>query len=546
MTETALESYLAKVLDTINEGVAIIGGDGRYTFANEAAERILCAPKEAIIGRRYDDPVWMLTALDGTSVPAEEMPAAIVLRTGEPVLDVLYRATPTDGRQIVLSINATPFDDAEGRLVGAAISFNDVTRRVRVEQLDKALGDISSAVYSSFDFDTIVQTALDRGVDALGCESGVIFLDEDTDWVMRYLRHLPDDLIGARVPAELASFTLLTGGEGGGAIAYNDAYRDERISSRLMRRYKIKSMLDVTMRVRGRDVADMSFIYHSKAVPFTEDDVDFANKLGAIVALALENARRFEVEHHIADRLQEALLTLPESIGGIEFAHAYHSATEAARVGGDFYDIFEMNHHHVGILIGDVAGKGLDAAVLTSLVKNTIRAHAMERGKTPSQILALTNEVVFKATPSESFVTVFFGILDCRDGRLVYSNAGHTSAAVVRHDGGVTRLRATGPLVGAFDEAEFQQDEVRLDLDLLFLYTDGLTEARSNGEQYGEDRVFETLASAKARQAAQVVGTLVDDVVAYTENCLRDDLAIFAVRRSEHGLETPVQQKLTM
>jgi len=157
----------------------------------------------------------------------------------------------------------------------------------------------------------------------------------------------------------------------------------------------------------------------------------------------------------------------------------------------DFYDIFELSNDHVGITIGDVAGKGLDAAVLTSLVKNTIRAHAGEKGKTSARILALTNDVVYRSTSTEAFTTVFFAILDRRDGRLSYANAGHTTAAIVGEDGSLSRLSATGPILGAFDNAEFGQSDACLETDeLLFLYTDGLTEARRDRDQYGQERVF--------------------------------------------------------
>ena len=308
MAETELKWYPAKVLDTINEGVAVIRADGRYALANEAAQRIL-GTEETVVGRLYDDPLWELTTSDGEPVPVDEMPLAIVMRTGEPVLDAEYCATLPDGRQVVLAINASPFRDEEQQLVGVTMSFSDITQRSRSEKYGWALSEMSTAVYSSPDFDTIVQRALDRGVDALGCDAGVIFMREDaSDWVMRYLCNLPGDMLGTSVPDEDASFTKLTGGPQGGAIAYNDAFQDERINNRLMRRFEIKAMLDVTLRVHGRDVADVSFVNHSKTTPFTEGDVDFANKLGAMVALALENTRLdhlYEVEHDAAVRLQE-------------------------------------------------------------------------------------------------------------------------------------------------------------------------------------------------------------------------------------------------
>ncbi len=182
--------------------------------------------------------------------------------------------------------------------------------------------------------------------------------------------------------------------------------------------------------------------------------------------------------------------------------------------------------------IGDVAGKGLDAAVLTSLAKNTIRAHASERCKTPSQILTLTNDVAFKTTPRESFATVFVGILDRRDGLLTYASAGHPVVAV-RPGGTPTELAATGPLLGAFEGSAFAEAQISLGLDeVLFLYTDGLTEARKGDELYGEARLYEVLSqSSDGYRATAIVEDVLTDMLAFGGGRLRDDLAILAVRR---------------
>lgn len=312
-------------------------------------------------------------------------------------------------------------------------------------------------------------------------------------------------------------------------------------------RYMLGHALYVPLVQRQRTVGLIILDDPGERREFGQREMELVRGIAAQAAVAFENARLFEAQRDIADQLQEALLVLPEELPGIEFAHAYHSATMATRVGGDFYDLFELNCDHIGMVIGDVAGKGLDAAVLTSMVKNTIRAHANERGKTPSQILRLTNEVVFKATPSESFVTVFFGMLDCRDGRLVYSNAGHTTAALVSCKGISARLPTTGPLLGAFADSIFDEAETRLDLDeLLLLYTDGLTEARRGGEFYGEKRLFDLLAWTTDRSAGALVSSVIADVMSYTGNHLRDDLAMLSVRRTEQDADHPTQQKLEM
>ena len=302
----------------------------------------------------------------------------------------------------------------------------------------------------------------------------------------------------------------------------------------------------VPLRSRGRTIGTLIFGWRERH-DMAPEDVDFYASLGSELGVALENARLYETERSIADRLQEALLSLPDQLPGISFAHAYHSASEAARVGGDFYDVFEIEHDVLGITIGDVAGKGLDAAVLTSLVKNAIRVHANEKGVTPARILARTNDVIYKATSIESFVTVFFGVLDTRDGRLVYSNAGHTTAALVSQDGGATRMSVTGPLLGAFEDVEFGQAETCLDPDdLLFLYTDGLTEARRGRELFGEERLFDLLRREKATLPAGAVSDVIDAVLEFTGGHLSDDLALLAIRRVEGEQRTPSQQKLEL
>lgn len=143
---------------------------------------------------------------------------------------------------------------------------------------------------------------------------------------------------------------------------------------------------------------------------FTSREIQIVEAIASQAAAALENARLYEAEHDIAERLQSAMLAMPDRISGIEFEHLYRSASESARVGGDFYDLFEMNDNLVGITVGDIAGKGLNAAVLTSLVKNSVRAHAMEKGSRPGDILTFTNEVVYRSTQVEAFATAKPGL----------------------------------------------------------------------------------------------------------------------------------------
>ena len=203
-------------------------------------------------------------------------------------------------------------------------------------------------------------------------------------------------------------------------------------------------------------------------------------------------------------------------------------------MGGDFYDVFELGDHRVGITIGDISGKGIEAAMLTALVKNTIRAHASEKGKTPTQVLALTNDVVYRSTPSETFATVLFAVLDRRDGRLLYANAGHTTCALVHPDGSVLRLPATGPLLGGFEQADSRRPPCsRRWRSALPLHRRPHGGSPSDGARYGEERLFALLPTTRISSANDVVAEVIDDVMSFTASRLRDDLAILAVSRLE-------------
>ena len=408
-------------------------------------------------------------------------------------------------------------------------------------RLSDALNVVNASVHSTLELDEVMQRALEAGVEVLACDAGTIEMYERDEWIVRYQTGFSAQDVGIHLGADQtpnaarAARELTT-------IAINDMAGNEKLEVGFVKRYGLRSVLAVPLVAKTVVIGCALFYTSTRARHFTDAEIDFGQKLGSVVSLSLENARLYGAERGIAETLQKALLSLPDTVSGIEFAPFYQSATESTLVGGDFYDIFELDDRRIGITIGDISGKGLDAAVLTSLVRNTIRAHANVGEKTPAHVLTLTNNIVTKSTPTEAFATVFFGILDREDGRLVYASAGHTTSAIVRQDGTLTRLGATSPILGAFADLEFAQCDACLERgEILFLYTDGLTEARCDRELYGEGRLFAGLISANHTSARSVAENAVTNVVSFAGNHLRDDLAILAVRRLESSSETTPQ-----
>ncbi|MGI8685105.1 MAG: PP2C family protein-serine/threonine phosphatase [Acidimicrobiales bacterium] len=235
----------------------------------------------------------------------------------------------------------------------------------------------------------------------------------------------------------------------------------------------------------------------------------------------------------IARTLQDSLLPpTPPRLPGLELASRYHPAGDGSEVGGDFYDVFQNGRDDWGIVLGDVCGKGTEAAALTALARYSIRATAI-RSRRPGSILRTLNEVVHAQYP-ERFCTVLYSRLR-RQGdnwQLTVASGGHPPCLLVRSTGELVELGEPGIIVGPFPSASFPEvtDEL-LAGDLLVFYTDGVTEARgAGGTFYGEWRLKDLLRSMAGRAAADVARAVEAAVLDFQGGFASDDLAVLVVR----------------
>ncbi len=265
--------------------------------------------------------------------------------------------------------------------------------------------------------------------------------------------------------------------------------------------------------------------------PFTDREIRLAESVASQAAVLIENARVYEAEHRIAETLQESLLLMPDRVPGVRFGTLYRSATAAARVGGDFYDVFETGGHTVALLVGDVSGKGLDAASVTALARNAVRIYGSE-GLRPSEVMSRTSDVLRRFTSPETFVTAFFGVLDMRTGALTYVSAGHPEGMIVGAGGYVATLPGESPVLGAFEDVEFAERVTMVaPTDTILIYTDGVTEARGGRELYGSERLSALLEGVGDADPLTLPAKVFAAIEAFAEGRLRDDVAMLAVRR---------------
>jgi len=262
--------------------------------------------------------------------------------------------------------------------------------------------------------------------------------------------------------------------------------------------------------------------------------------LATEAAVAIENARlyretmekaKMEQEMRIAAEIQQALL--PKAGHAGSFFRTAASSIPCRSIGGDFYDYVDLRNGSFGFALGDVAGKGPPAALLSAMMQGIFAAQAAA-SDTPSETIARVNLALYKRGIESRFVTLMYGVLE-PDGRLTYCNAGHNPPLIIPASSGaaVRRLEVGGPIVGLFEAATFQEETVTLSPgDLLLVFSDGVSEALSaDGEEYGEDRIITTAKAQPGATPAELLQALFADVRVFTKGAAQsDDITAMVLR----------------
>jgi serine phosphatase RsbU (regulator of sigma subunit)/PAS domain-containing protein len=261
-------------------------------------------------------------------------------------------------------------------------------------------------------------------------------------------------------------------------------------------------------------------------------DLALAEVLGQHLGVAIRVDRMFRQQSVVAEALQGSLLParLPD-VPGLDLSAAYVPASEGLEVSGDFYDVFPVQDAWA-ITIGDVCGKGQEAAAMTAAARHAIRVLA--RWNTdPADVLAKVNEVILAGDYEDRFVTAKLAYLrwDGSRVRVELASAGHPGPAVVRPDGRVDVLSGGGLPLGLFPDAEPAVQYLELtEGDLLFFYSDGVTDARSEDMRYFEDSLADELAGLAGRSASETTRMVQGLVTAFSQEQLRDDMTILVAR----------------
>jgi serine phosphatase RsbU (regulator of sigma subunit)/predicted enzyme related to lactoylglutathione lyase len=251
------------------------------------------------------------------------------------------------------------------------------------------------------------------------------------------------------------------------------------------------------------------------------------------IAEKLEAERRVVWELEIARQVQARLF--PQRMPRVETLEYTGTCIQARHVGGDYYDFLDLGGGRLGLVIADIAGKGIAAALLMANLQANLRSQCATAAEQPQQFLRSINQLFYENTADGDYATFFFGGYDDKTRRLHYANCGHLAALLMRRDGAVERLESTSTVLGLFEKWDCAIKEQQLfPGDVLALYSDGITEASSEaGEEFGVDRLAEALARHRERNSQGALAAVVEEVRLFSPNEQQDDITLVVAKCRE-------------
>jgi len=304
----------------------------------------------------------------------------------------------------------------------------------------------------------------------------------------------------------------------------------------LLRSMGASSLMILPLTARLRALGTITFVTTSSGRTYGDEDRALAEELARRAALVVDNARLYERQRHIAHTLQQSLLppSLPQ-IPGIDVATRYRAAGEGIEVGGDFYDIFETAEGGWLFTIGDVCGKGPEAAAVTGLARHTLRAVSLHDVR-PSTMLAMLNESILQVLSDDRFCTVCCVRMRAGSGsaRLTMCSGGHPLPLILRASGEIETAGRSSMLLGVLPDVELTDHVVDLKAgDTMVMFTDGVIEEARNPDRSGPERLTDVLSRCAGLSASEIAESIEHSVVEFGPESPRDDFAILVLRVKE-------------
>ena len=413
--------------------------------------------------------------------------------------------------------------------------------QLEVEHLN-SLAKASRLINSTLNLDELMEIIRKIGRTEVGAEKATIYLaDEDKEELHSvYLedKHLNIDLpYGVGIAGTVAKT--------GDSLIIDDVENDERFFGKIdkVSGFETKSCLCVPMHIKGEKLIGVFQVLNSKKGKFTKSDLRFLEDLSIQAAIAIENARlhtevkqkeKIEQTLKLARNIQMGLLPkqFPPFPDKSQF-EIYASIEPAVEIGGDFYDFFFVDDEHLCLVIGDVSGKGIPAALFMAVAKTLIKAYTIGNYASDDILFKVNNELC-QENEQEMFVTIFHGILNIHTGELRYSNGGHNPPYILYSDGTFGGIESTrGMALGVMEDVKYELKKVRLSKkDTIYLYTDGVNEAMDgDGNEFSYIRLENFFKEIKGSSATELTKKTMETISRFIDEAPQsDDITVMALK----------------
>jgi PAS domain S-box-containing protein len=536
----ASEARYRALMEHAPEAIVVLDVDrGCFHNVNENATKLFKLSRERLLasGPAELSPPVQPDGRSSAEAAREFIDQAIA--GGTPVFEWVHRAA--DGTDVTCEVRLVRLPDNERILVRGSVT--DITDRKRAERelalaaverkvaaRARDLQQVTEAALAHLRLDDLLPELTRRLCDILGVDNAAVLLaNERGDLTVRAAHGIEQVAIGMTIPAgkgfagrvmtERRPLALY--GEEPRRIVINPVLRD------------VRALLGIPLIVKGRG-RGVLHVGSLKDRRFSDEEVSLIALAADRAALGIEHARIYERERSIAETLQRSLLPdrLPD-IPGFDLAASYQAAGEGYDVGGDFYDAFAIDDGRWLVVIGDVCGKGPEAAALTALTRYTLRAEATHEPR-PAALLAVLNRAILQQRSDQRFCTAACALIERQDTGVAITVAvgGHPLPLIVRADGRVESVGQGGTPIGMVDDPSLSEETTTLGAgDTIVFYTDGLLDAHAPRRMLGEADVAELLAASAGSPPSTLVSRLHREATRQSDTPARDDVAILAVRK---------------
>jgi PAS domain S-box-containing protein len=535
-----------QLLDVLAESVTIRDRSGSIIYANRAALGSMGFATLEELQRRPSPEImsdYIVEDERGEPLTIDDVPSVRLLREqpAEPLLmRTLHKQT---GRTRWTLLKATALRDEHDQVIAALTLIEDVTAVKEAELQTRVLAESGRILASSLDYHQTLENVANLAVPALAdwCAVDLISDGGEREHVTtahrdpakralaRQLRALESNRLD---PASALARVAHTGV----SELFEEITDDQLVASarsaqhlEMLRAIGFRSALLVPLRVPARTIGVMSLVTAESRRRLTNDDVELAEQLGRRAAVAVENARLHTTLAQVAATLQQSLLPaeLPP-VPGWDVAALYRPASSEQRidVGGDFYEMFAADSGFFCV-VGDVTGKGVAAAALTSLIRHGAR-FASRLEPQPAAILRRLDEAL-RERPATSLCTALCAHLNGQ--QLCVSSAGHPPAMIVNRNGVIRETPQTGPLLGAFNDSSWPEESITVrGEELVLLYTDGVVDAPGPHGRFGAERLRALLADSAGCSPQEMLDRLEAALDAFCAHQRYDDVVALALR----------------